>query len=50
MPTRSRHRSSDQDPVSITAENVSEVIDDGGASAEDVCAGFETQCEEAGIS
>ncbi len=38
------------DPVSITKDNVSEVIEDGGQKAEDVCNGFETQCEEAGIS
>lgn len=38
------------DPVSITADNVADVIDDGGASAEDVCAGFEQECEDAGIS
>jgi D-xylose transport system substrate-binding protein len=38
------------DPVSITAENVQDVIDDGGASADDVCNGFEAECEAAGVS
>ncbi len=38
------------DPVAITKDNVSEVIDDGGQKAEDVCKGFEQQCEDAGIS
>ena len=38
------------DPVAITKENLKEVIDDGGATAADVCKGFEKECEEAGIS
>ncbi|MEO5853065.1 MAG: substrate-binding domain-containing protein [Nocardioides sp.] len=39
------------DPVSITKENVSDVIDDGGQSADDVCAGdFAAACADAGIS
>ena len=39
------------DPVSITKDNVKEVIDDGGQSAADVCAGeFAALCTEAGIS
>ena len=39
------------DPVSITKDNVSEVIDDGGQTAADVCTGeFAALCEEAGIS
>ncbi len=38
------------DPVAVTKENVKEVIDDGGATAADVCKGFEKECEEAGIS
>ncbi|WP_460843217.1 sugar ABC transporter substrate-binding protein [Nocardioides marmoraquaticus] len=38
------------DPVSITKDNVSEVVDDGGVSADDLCKGFEQECQEAGIS
>ncbi len=39
------------DPVSITKDNVKDVIDDGGASAADVCKGaFKAACTEAGIS
>lgn len=38
------------DPVSITQDNVSEVVDDGGVSADDLCDGFEQECQEAGIS
>ncbi len=39
------------DPVSITKDNVKEVIDDGGQSAADVCTGsFADACAEAGIS
>ncbi|GAA4693078.1 sugar ABC transporter substrate-binding protein [Nocardioides nanhaiensis] len=39
------------EPVSITAENVGDVIDDGGQSAADVCTGeFAQLCEDAGIS
>ncbi len=38
------------DPVSITKENVKEVIDDGGQSAADVCKGYEKECADAGIS
>jgi len=39
------------DPVSITKDNVKDVIDDGGQSAADVCAGeFADFCTEAGIS
>jgi len=39
------------DPVSITKDNVSEVIDDGGQTVEDVCtAEFADACAEAGIS
>ena len=38
------------DPVSITKDNVKEVIDDGGQKAEDVCKGFEKECADAGIS
>jgi D-xylose transport system substrate-binding protein len=38
------------DPVLVTKDNVKEVIDDGGQKAEDVCKGFEKQCEAAGIS
>ncbi|HET7350241.1 MAG TPA: substrate-binding domain-containing protein [Marmoricola sp.] len=38
------------DPVSITKDNVKEVIDDGGQKAEDVCKGFEQECADAGIS
>jgi len=39
------------DPVSITKDNVSDVIDDGGQSAADVCAGdFAAACADAGIS
>ena len=38
-------------PQSITKDNVKSVIDDGGAKAEDVCAGdFAALCEAAGIS
>ena len=38
-------------PESITKDNVKSVIDDGGAKAEDVCAGdFAALCEAAGIS
>ncbi len=38
-------------PQSITKDNVGDVIDDGGQSAEDVCAGdFADLCAEAGIS
>ena len=38
------------DPVSITKDNVKEVIDDGGQKAEDVWKGFEKECADAGIS
>ena len=38
------------DPVAVTKDNVKDVIDDGGATAADVCKGFEKQCEAAGIS
>ena len=38
------------DPVSVTKDNVKEVIDDGGANAADVCKGYEKQCAAAGIS
>ena len=39
------------DPVSITKDNVSDVIDDGGQSADDVCTGkFAALCKKAGIS
>lgn len=39
------------EPQSITADNVGDVIEDGGQTAEDVCAGeFAQMCEEAGIS
>jgi D-xylose transport system substrate-binding protein len=38
------------DPVSVTKDNVKAVIDDGGATAADVCKGFEKQCTAAGIS
>src|SRR6478735_3530842 len=38
------------DPVSVTKDNVKEVIDDGGATAADVCKGYEKQCAAAGIS
>lgn len=39
------------DPVSITEVNVQDVIDDGGQTVEDVCAGeFAQACEDAGIS
>ncbi len=39
------------DPVAITADNVQDVIDDGGQTVEDVCAGeFAQLCEENGIS
>ena len=38
------------DPVSVTKDNVKAVIDDGGATAADVCKGFEKQCKAAGIS
>lgn len=39
------------DPVSVTIENVKDVIDDGGQSAADVCAGeYATFCADAGIS
>jgi D-xylose transport system substrate-binding protein len=39
------------DPVSITKDTVKDVIDDGGQSAEDVCAGdYAAFCAEAGIS
>jgi D-xylose transport system substrate-binding protein len=39
------------DPVSITKDNVKDVIDDGGQSAADVCADeFAEFCTEAGIS
>ena len=38
-------------PVSITKDNVKDVIDDGGQSAADVCAGdYAAACTEAGIS
>ena len=38
-------------PKSITKDNVKDVIDDGGAKAEDVCTGdFAKACEDAGIS
>ena len=39
------------DPVSITKDNVKDVIDDGGQTAADVCAGeYADFCTEAGIS
>ncbi len=39
------------EPQSITKDNVGDVIDDGGQSADDVCAGkFADMCAEAGIS
>ena len=39
------------DPVSITADNVKDVIDDGGQSAADVCTGeYAKLCADAGIS
>src|SRR4051812_9500603 len=39
------------DPVSITKDNVKDVIDDGGQTAADVCAGeYAAMCTEAGIS
>ena len=39
------------DPVSITKDNVKDVIDDGGQTAADVCAGeYAALCTEAGIS
>ena len=37
------------DPVSVTKDNVKDVIDDGGAKAADVCKGFEKECSAAGI-
>ena len=38
-------------PVSITKDNVQDVIDDGGQAAADVCAGdYAAACTEAGIS
>ena len=39
------------DPVSVTKDNVKDVIDDGGQSAADVCAGdYAKLCADAGIS
>lgn len=39
------------EPQSITADNVQDVIDDGGQTAEDVCTGeFASLCEDAGVS
>ena len=38
------------DPVSVTKDNVKDVISDGGATKADVCKGFEKQCTAAGIS
>ena len=39
------------EPVSITKDNVKDVIDDGGQTAADVCAGdYAAACTEAGIS
>lgn len=38
------------DPVSVTKANVKDVIADGGASAADVCKGFEKECAANGIS
>jgi len=39
------------DPVSITKDNVSDVIDDGGQKLEDVCtAEFKQACADAGLS
>ncbi len=38
------------DPVAVTKDNVKDVIADGGATAADVCKGFEKQCAAAGIS
>jgi D-xylose transport system substrate-binding protein len=39
------------EPVSITKDNVKDVIDDGGQTAADVCAGeYAALCAEAGIS
>ena len=37
------------DPVSVTKDNVKDVVADGGASAADVCKGFEKECEAAGV-
>ncbi|WP_091733653.1 sugar ABC transporter substrate-binding protein [Nocardioides scoriae] len=37
------------DPVAVTKDNVKAVIDDGGATAADVCKGFEKECTDAGI-
>ncbi len=39
------------DPVSITKDNVQDVIDDGGQTVEDVCTGaFAKLCQDAGVS
>ena len=38
------------DPVAVTKDNVKDVIADGGATAADVCKGFEKECAAAGIS
>jgi len=39
------------DPVSITKDNISDVIDDGGQTVEDVCtADFADACAEAGLN
>ena len=38
------------DPVAVTKDNVKTVIDDGGATAADVCKGAAQQCKAAGIS
>ena len=44
-------RRSCSSPSSITKDNVKDVIDDGGQSAADVCAGeYAAACAEAGIS
>lgn len=39
------------EPKSITKDNISEVIEDGGQSAEDICTGrYAALCDEAGIA
>ena len=37
------------DPVAVTKENVKDVVADGGASAADVCKGFEKECAANGV-
>jgi D-xylose transport system substrate-binding protein len=37
------------DPVAVTKDNVKDVIADGGASADEVCKGFEKECTAAGV-